>query len=230
MTRNRTSTPTMSRRTASKSTKQPANLPTLSTGRSSTSRKKRRASADLAEEPAVDSLVARSSSNLRARTPSNRGGSSAAAARIADAGLPASSGSGQQRWNEWKVFLHEGVLRSTSSITPSTTARASLVQRILRAGAKVESVYSVGVTHVVTVAGEELDGASKILRGAVMRSGFLRSGSRRSKDLLLKAAQKRTDKNSSQFHPKWHPGEQDAGCPSLTVTKTTLTTTTTSMT
>ena len=90
-------------------------------------------------------------------------------------------------WHSWKVYLHEGVFRT------NVAARKLLLTRIRRVGSKVETCYSVGVTHVVTVSADEpFDDTSQILRGAVMRSGFLRSTSRRSKDLLLKAAQKRT--------------------------------------
>ena len=90
-------------------------------------------------------------------------------------------------WHVWKVYLHEGVFRT------NVAARKLLLTRIRRVGSKVETCYSVGVTHVVTVSADEpFDDTSQILRGAVMRSGFLRSTSRRSKDLLLKAAQKRT--------------------------------------
>ena len=92
-----------------------------------------------------------------------------------------STTSGQQPWNKFKIYLHDGIFRTNPS------ARSSLVRRIRLVGAKIETCYSVGVTHVITISGEELDEATKLLRGAVMRSGFLRSGSRRSKDLLLKA-------------------------------------------
>ena len=115
-------------------------------------------------------------------------------------------------WREWKVYLNEDVFRGNHA-----GSRAELYARVRRAGARTETCYSVGVTHVVTAGAgagggggatssaaggssigggggvAELDDTTKILRGAVMRSGFLRSGSRRSKDLLLKAAQSRRE-------------------------------------
>ena len=119
--------------------------------------------------------------------PSLRGMRAARSASAAGGGNK--SGEESNRWHEWRIYLNEDVFRGSNAPT-----RASLCARIRRAGARVETSYSVGVTHVVTAGGgtansdstaDELDETSKILRGRSYDLLFC-ARCRRSKDLLLK--------------------------------------------